>query len=165
MVYLQLLTSEESCIMFRVNYKPSTSHWIFPPIIFGILGFLLVVMAIQRLLKCRRLGKPFFAFKNYHFFVANWDKVRLIGSLVLMVLYFPSMNLLGFLPASILFVFMFNVLFCGVQQIASIPVAFKTRKFWSNRGFRSLLISLIISVVSSTLIYLVFGKLFKITLP
>jgi hypothetical protein len=28
-----------------------------------------------------------------------------------------------------------------------------------------LLISLIISVVSSTLIYLVFGKLFKITLP
>jgi len=164
MVCLQLLTSEERC-MFRVNYKPSTSHWIFPPIILGILGFLLVVMAIQRMLKCKRQGKPFFAFKNYHFFVANWDKIRLIGSLVLMVLYFPAMNLLGFLPASILFVFMFNVLFCGVQQLASIPVAFKTRKFWSNRDFRSLLSSLIIAVVSSTLIWFIFGKLFKITLP
>jgi len=117
------------------------------------------------MLKCKRQGKPFFAFKNYHFFVANWDKIRLIGSLVLMVLYFPAMNLLVFLPASILFLFMFNVLFCGVQQLASIPVACKTRKFWSNSDFRSLLSSLIIAVVSSTLIWFIFGKLFKITLP
>lgn len=151
--------------MFRVNYKPSTSHWIFPPIIMGVLGFLMVIMAIQRFVKCKKEGKPFFAFKNYQFFVENWDKVRLIGSLVLMVLYFPSMNLLGFLPASILFLFLFNVLFVGIEQLASIPVAFKTRKFWSNRDFRSLLSSLIIAVVSSTLIWLVFGKLFKITLP
>ncbi|HKL59896.1 MAG TPA: tripartite tricarboxylate transporter TctB family protein [Sphaerochaeta sp.] len=151
--------------MFRVKYKPSTSHWIFPPIIMGILGFLLVVMAIQRLVKCKKQGKPFFAWKNYSFFEENWDKVRLLGSLVLMVLYFPAMNLLGFLPASILFVFLFNVLFTGIQQLASIPVAFKTRKFWSNRDFRSLLNSLIISVVSSTIIWLIFGKLFKITLP
>ena len=151
--------------MFRVNYKPSTSHWIFPPIILWVLGILLVIMAIQRLIKCKKQGKPFFAFKNYSFFVANWDKVRLIGSLVLMVLYFPAMNLLGFLPASILFLFLFNVLFVGIEQLASIPVAFKTRKFWSNRDFRSLLNSLIISVVSSTLIWFIFGKLFKITLP
>ena len=151
--------------MFQVKYKPSSSHWIFPPIILGILGILLVIMAIQRLVKCKKQGKPFCTFKNYHFFVANWDKVRLIGSLVLLVLYFPAMNLLGFLPASILFVFLFNVLFCGLQQLASIPVAFKTRKFWSNRDFRSLLSSLIIAVVSSTLIWLVFGQLFKITLP
>lgn len=151
--------------MFRVKYKPSTSHWIFPPIILGVLAFLLVVMAIQRLVKCKKQGKPFFAFKNYQFFVENWDKVRLMGTLALMVLYFPAMNLLGFLPASILFVFLFNVLFTGIRQLASIPVAFKTRKFWSNRDFRSLLNSLAISVVSSTIIWLIFGKLFKITLP
>ncbi len=151
--------------MFRIDYKPSTSHWIFPPIIMGILGLLLVIMAIQRYVKCKKQNKPFFAFKNYHFFVEQWDKVRLIGVLLLMVLYFPSMNLIGFLPASIIFIFLFNILFCGVQQLKSIPVAFKTKKFWSNHDFRSLLISLIISVVSSTLIWLVFGKLFKITLP
>lgn len=122
-------------------------------------------MAIQRFVKCKKQGKPFFAFKNYRFFAENWDKMRLTGSLVLMVLYFPAMNLLGFLPASILFVFLFNVLFSGYEQLASIPVAFRTRKFWSNHDFRSLLISLMISVVSSTLIWLIFGKLFKITLP
>ncbi|WP_332447254.1 tripartite tricarboxylate transporter TctB family protein [Sphaerochaeta sp.] len=151
--------------MLHVNYKPSTSHWLFPPIIMGILAFLAVVMLIQRALKCKKQGKPFFNFKNYHFLVANWDKVRLPGTLLLLVLYFPSMDLLGFLPASIIFIFLFNVLFVGVAQLASIPVAFKTKKFWSNPEFRSLLISLIISVVSSTLIWFLFGKVFKITLP
>lgn len=151
--------------MLHIRYIPSTSHWLFPPIIMGILVFLMVIMLIQRAFKCKKQGKPFFNFKNYHFFAANWDKVRLPGSLVLLLLYIPSMNLLGFLPASILFIFLFNVLFVGVEQLASIPVAFKTRKFWSNPDFKSLLISLIISVVGSTLIWFLFGQVFKITLP
>ncbi len=151
--------------MLHVNYKPSTSHWIFPPIIMWILGILLVIIAIQRVLKCKKSGKPFFNFKNYHFFVANWDKVRFLGTLLLMVTYFPAMNLIGFLPASIIFIFLFNVLFVGLEQLKSIPIAFKTKQFWSNHDFRSLLISLIIAVVSSTLIWFMFGQVFKITLP
>ncbi|NLA98269.1 MAG: tripartite tricarboxylate transporter TctB family protein, partial [Spirochaetales bacterium] len=62
--------------MPRISYKPSTSHWLFPPMIMGILVFLMVIMLIQRAIKCKKQGKPFFNFKNYHFFVANWDKVR-----------------------------------------------------------------------------------------
>ena len=151
--------------MPRISYKPSTSHWLFPPMIMGILVFLMVIMLIQRALRCQPQNKPFFNFKNYLFFTANWDKVRLPGTLLLLVLYIPAMELIGFLAASILFVFLFNVLYVGIEQLASIPVAFKTKKFWSNPDFRSLLISLIISVVSSTLIWFLFGTVFKITLP
>lgn len=151
--------------MPHIDYKLSTSHWIFPPIIMGILAFFAIIMLIQRALKCKRQGTPFFNFKNYHFFEKDWDKVRLPGTLILLVLYIPSMELLGFLPASIIFIFLFNVLFVGIRQLSSIPVAFKTKKFWSNHDFRSLLISLIIAVVSSLLIWFFFGQVFKITLP
>ena len=151
--------------MPKITYRLSTSHQIFPPIIIGVLVFLAVIMLIQRALRCKKMGTPFFNFKNYHFFEKNWDKIRLPGTLLLLVLYFPAMDLLGFLPASIIFIFLLNVLFVGIGQLASIPVAFKTKRFWSNHDFRSLLISLIISVVSSTLIWFLFGKMFKITLP
>ncbi|MDC7229460.1 MAG: tripartite tricarboxylate transporter TctB family protein [Sphaerochaetaceae bacterium] len=151
--------------MPHIDYKLSTSHWIFPPIIMGILAFFAIIMLIQRALKCKRQGTPFFNFKNYHFFEKDWDKVRLPGTLILLVLYIPSMELLGFLPASIIFIFLFNVLFVGIHQLSSIPIAFKTKKFWSNHDFRSLLISLIIAVVSSLLIWFFFGQVFKITLP
>jgi hypothetical protein len=131
----------------------------------GILAILLAIMFLQHVVKCKKEGKPVFRLKGYRFFVENWDKVRFLGTLILLVAYFPAMELMGFLPASILFVFLFNVLFCGVEQLASIPVAFKTRTFWSNPDFKSLLISLIISVVSSVLIWFIFGQVFKITLP
>jgi hypothetical protein len=131
----------------------------------GILAILLLIMGLQHLFKCKKEGRPIFNVKGYRFFVENWDKFRLLGTLILLVAYFPAMELIGFLPASILFVFLFNVLFCGVKQLASIPVAFKTRKFWSNPDFKSLLISLIISVVSSVLVWFIFGQVFKITLP
>jgi hypothetical protein len=151
--------------MLRVNYKPSTSHWLFPPIIMWILGILFVIMLIQRAIKCKKTGTPFINIKGYRFFIQDWDKVKLPGTLLLLVLYFPAMNLLGFLPASIIFVFLFNVLFVGLSQLKSIPVAFKTKEFWSNPDFRSLIISLIISVVSSTVIWFLFGYVFRITLP
>lgn len=151
--------------MLRVNYKPSTAHWLFPPIIMWILGILFVIMLIQRALKSKRNGTPFFNIKGYRFFIENWDKVKLPGTVLLMVLYFPSMNLIGFLPASIIFVFLFNVLFVGLSQLKSIPVAFKTKQFWSNPDFRSLLISVIISVIASTIVWFLFGFVFRITLP
>lgn len=151
--------------MPRITYRLSTSHWIFPPIIMGILAFLAIIMLLERAYTCKKQNKPFFNFKDYHFFEKNWDKVRLPGTLLLLVLYFPAMNLIGFLPASIIFIFLLNVLFVGLNQLASIPLAFKTKQFWSNHDFRSLLISLIISVVSSTLIWFLFGRMFKITLP
>ncbi len=151
--------------MFRINYKPSTSHWLFPPIVFGILGILLVIMAIQRAVKCKKEGTPFFNFKGYTFFVEGWDKVKLLGTVILLVLYFPAMNLLGFLAASIIFIFLFNVLFVGFSQITGIPEAIRSKQFWSNEDVKTLIASILISVISSTLIWFIFGKVFRITLP
>ncbi len=98
--------------MPHIDYKLSTSHWIFPPIIMGILAFFAIIMLIQRALKCKRQGTPFFNFKNYHFFEKDWDKVRLPGTFILLVLYIPSMELLGFLPASIIFIFFVQCIVC-----------------------------------------------------
>ncbi|NCC65744.1 MAG: tripartite tricarboxylate transporter TctB family protein, partial [Spirochaetia bacterium] len=109
--------------MPKITYKLSTSHWIFPPIIMGILVFLAIIMLLGRAYTCKKQNKPFFHFKDYHFLEQNWDKVRLPGTLLLLVLYFPAMNLIGFLPASIIFIFLLNVLFVGLNQLASIPVA------------------------------------------
>ncbi len=55
----------------RINYVPSTSHLIFPPIILGILIFLLVIMFIQRTIKCKKNNERIFDYKNYTFFQKN----------------------------------------------------------------------------------------------
>jgi uncharacterized protein with PQ loop repeat len=58
-----------------------------------------------------------------------------------------SLELIGFLPASLIFVFLFNILFAGAK----------------NK--KSILVSAIISIVASVGIWYIFGYLFNITLP
>lgn len=131
-----------------INYVPSTSHLIFPPIIFGILIFLLVVMFIQRIIKCKKNNEKIFDYKNYTFFQKNWDKLKLIGTLVLFILYIKSMIIFGFLLSSIVFISLFNILFVGIQN---------------NK--KSLINSVAISSGFSVGIWFLFGYVFQITLP
>jgi hypothetical protein len=138
---------------------------LFPPIIFGILAVLLALIIIQRFLRCRKTGEPFLDIRGKTFFVANWDKLRLLGTVVLMVLYIYAMEWIGFLAASIIVVFLFNVLYNGVHRLKEIPAAFRSGHLLSNSAFRSLLLSLTISVTSSFVIWYLFGSVFKITLP
>ncbi|MCI5487607.1 MAG: hypothetical protein MR459_06500 [Enterocloster aldenensis] len=42
----------------------STSHWVMPRIVMGILVVLLVIIGIQRLIHCRKTGTPFIQLKN-----------------------------------------------------------------------------------------------------
>ena len=144
----------------KINYSWGTAHWIVPPIIMGVLAVLFVGILIQRAVKCRKTNTPFI---NLHarILVENWDKVRLIGTFVLLLLYPFAMNLMHFLWASILFIFLFNVLFCGIDKIALV----KNGGGLQNEGIRSLLISLLVSVIASTLIWFIFGYVFRITLP
>ena len=132
----------------RINYVPSTSHLIFPPIILGILIFLIVVMFIQRIIKCKKNNEKIFDYKNYTFFQKNWDKLKLIGTLVLFVLYIKSMLIFGFLLSSIVFISLFNILFVGIQN---------------NK--KSLINSVAISSGFSVGIWFLFGYVFQITLP
>ena len=125
----------------------STSHWVMPRIVMGILVVLLVIIGIQRLIHCRKTGTPFIQLKNYRFFRPGWDKVKLLGGILTFVAYIYLMEFLTFLPASIISIFIFNVLFDN------------------ERTKKSMITSGVISVGFSIFIWLVFGVLFRITLP
>ena len=125
----------------------STSHWVMPRIVMGILVVLLVIIGIQRLIHCRKTGTPFIQLKNYSFFRPGWDKVKLLGGILTFVAYIYLMEFLTFLPASIISIFIFNVLFDN------------------ERTKKSMITSGVISVGFSVFIWLIFGVLFRITLP
>ena len=125
----------------------STSHWVIPRIVMGILVVLLVIIGIQRLIHCRKTGTPFIQLKNYRFYRPGWDKVKLLGGILTFVAYIYLMEFLTFLPASIISIFIFNVLFDN------------------ERTKKSMITSGVISVGFSVFIWLIFGVLFRITLP
>ncbi len=80
--------------------------------------------------------KPFFNLKTARFFDPGWDKVRFFGSVALFILYIKAMELAGFLAASIVFVFLYSVLYYGVEKLRqSRPLRRKTlvqRRFQGN---------------------------------
>ena len=125
----------------------STSHWVMPRIVMGILVVLLVIIGIQRLIHCRKTGTPFIQLKNYRFFRPGWDKVKLLGGILTFIAYIYLMEFLTFLPASIISIFLFNVIFDN------------------ERTKKSMITSGVISVGFSVFIWLIFGVLFRITLP
>lgn len=131
-------------MIIRMRY--STSHMFFPKIIIGILAVLAVCLLVQRIMKCRRENTPFWP-AGFRFFTPGYDKLKFYGTFVLFVLYILAMEWVGFLAASIVFIFLFNVLFCGTLKPKSLGA------------------SALISVVSSLAVWYVFGVLFRITLP
>ena len=131
----------------KIKIINSTSHWVMPRIVMGILVVLLVIIGIQRLIHCRKTGTPFIQLKNYRFFRPGWDKVKLLGGILTFVAYIYLMEFLTFLPASIISIFIFNVLFDN------------------ERTKKSMITSGVISVGFSVFIWLIFGVLFRITLP
>jgi len=54
--------------------KIRNMHLFFPMVIGSICVLLLVIIALQRAVKCKKEGTPFINFKNYHFFAPNYDK-------------------------------------------------------------------------------------------
>ena len=131
--------------------KIRNMHLFFPMIISAICVLLLVIIAIQRAVKCRREGTPFINLKHYSFFVPNYDKLKFWGSLILFIGYLIALPQLHFVPASIIFIFLFNVLFDLKQG--------------GPFNFKSIAISLLISLVCSYGVWYLFFKLFNITLP
>ena len=133
--------------LFKVKIVHSQSHLVFPKIVACILVILLVVIIIQEYLKAKNAGKKLFNFKDKKFFVENYDKLKFFGSIILFVLYILFLEILGFLVASIIFITLFNILFAPV------------------RDKKSIINSVIISVVASVVLWYSFGYVFNITLP
>lgn len=132
---------------FKVKIIHSQSHLTFPKIVIGILIILLIILIIQAIIKAKKENKPLFNFKNKKFFEENYDKIKFWGSIVLFVLYILSLELLGFLIASIVFITLFNVLYAG------------------TKNKKSLFYSLLISVIASFVLWFLFGYVFNVTLP
>ncbi|MDF1616753.1 tripartite tricarboxylate transporter TctB family protein [Petrocella sp. FN5] len=133
--------------LFRIKIVYSQSHTIGPKIIFGILIIFSIILLIQAIMKAKKENRPLLSLKHKHFFIENYDRVKLLGTGILLILYIMTMNLLGFIPAGILFISLFNVLYKGSREI------------------KSILISIGIATIETMLIWFIFGYMFGVTLP
>lgn len=147
--------------MLTLNYKYSNSHLVVPKIVGGILIFLAVLLIIQRALQCKKEGKPFIDLKGWRLFEKGYDKVKLWGSLILLVAYFFFLDKLHFLPASLIFIFLLNVLY---DESINLAVLFGKADGPVIR-WKSLLTSACITAIFSVGVWYLFGTLFNITLP
>lgn len=120
-----------------------------------IIAILFVILVIQRIIKCVKTKTPFINLKGYHFFVPNYDKVKFWGAIVLIVAYFATLEPLGFLLSSCIFISLFALLFS--EAIVG-PKGFKFQP-------KKALTSLLVGVISSSFIYVLFYHIFNITLP
>ena len=114
-------------------------------VILMILAVILAAIILTEGMARVKNGEPFFK-KPGKFFIDNCDYVKLFGTLVLFIGFIACLNVIGFTVTSIVFVFLFNVLYAGVAP-------------------KSLLVSAIIALVSSIVIAVLFGVVFNITLP
>ena len=151
--------------MFKINYIPSKSHWIMPPIVIGILCLLGIIMFVQYVLQRRKDGKEIICLNNYSFFKKNWDKRKLLGTLLMFILYIKSMEYFGFVAASIVFIFLFNVIFAGIEKFKGMFEGIKSKEFYKNKDFKSIINSAVISIVFVIGVWVIFGQIFQITLP
>lgn len=132
---------------FNVKIVYSQSHMIVPKIIFVILIILAVIILLQSIMEAKKQNRSFMNFKSKKFFIDNFDKMKLFGTVALLILYILGMNLLGFIVSSIIFISLFNILYTGKKDKKSIAV------------------SIGISIVETLLIWFIFGYIFNITLP
>ena len=132
--------------LFNIKVVYSTSHWVVPKIVICIVILLGAAVLITEGIANRKNGKPFFG-ERIRLLQKDYYKLKFWGTLVLFILYILALDIIGFLFASIIFIFLFNVLFCGTF------------------AKKSLLISAVISLSFSIGIWYVFGTVFNITLP
>lgn len=129
--------------MIQVVY--STQHWIMPKIVMAVLVIVLLAIIVTEGMARVKTGGSFFK-KPEKFFIEGCDHVKLWGSLILFIAYIVCLDIIGFTVTSMIFVFLFNVLYAGTEK-------------------KSLILSVILAVVSSLIIAVLFGVVFNITLP
>jgi hypothetical protein len=131
----------------RLSIKFSTSHLFFPKIVIGVLIILGAAIILTRIIPLIKNGRQATAIIKWRFFKEKANIPMLLGSFILLILYILALQYIGFVLAGIIFVFLFNVLFCA------------------TKNKKSILISAVISILSSIGIWYIFGVLFKISLP
>lgn len=147
----------ENSDFLSISIDFEKSHLFFPRIIIGVIILLLVIIGVKELVKRIRAGNLKESIKGFRFFEENYDKLKLYGSIVSVACYFYFMDIigrffpnqgLGFLITSIPFMFIMSFLLVGKEN-------FKIHR-------TSILIS---SVITPLFAWILFAKLFYITLP
>jgi hypothetical protein len=131
---------------FKLEVQYSTSHLFFPKIVIAILAILAAIIVAKNVVIRARNKQP--AIKTaWKFFIPDADLFMLFGSFALFILYILALDFLGFLVSSLIFIFLFNLLFCRT---------FKRK---------SVLVSLGISLISCVSVWYLFSVVFNISLP
>lgn len=152
----EVIVSENSDFL-SINIDFERSHLFFPRIIIGIIILLLVIIGLKELIIKIRAGNLKKSIQEFHFFEENYDKLKLYGSIISVACYFFFMDFigqffpnqgLGFLISSMPFMFVMSFLLVGKDN-------FKIYR-------TSILIS---SVITPLFAWVLFAKLFYITLP
>ncbi len=140
--------------IFGVKIDFSQSHMIFPSIIMWFMAFLLVLILFLN-------GRKFFyevktGKRKLKFFVENYDKIRLFGTLFVVPIYFYLMEFVGsFFPNLGLGFFLVSIPFMLI--ISFMYVHHLTRPKAVVIGLNS--------VIAPGVAWYVLGYLFNITLP
>ena len=152
--------------MLKEWLKMKRMHLFFPTVIAVICAILFVVVLIQRAIRCKKEGKPFINFKDYHFFIPGYDKVKFWGALILFALYLFFLPKIHFVAAGIIFITLFNILFTNCINLEKI-FGQKNHPAYEMPmvNAKDLVISVLVAVIFSVGLWLLFYKGFNITLP
>ena len=130
--------------MISVVY--STEHLLMPKIIGTLLVIMLaVIVLVEGRERKAATGKFFGSFGPFFRRKCGFQR-NFSARLLLFIGYIFVVEEVGFTVTSIIFVFLFNVLYTG----------------WSKKALRT---SLIISILAPVIVSLIFGVAFNITLP
>ncbi len=155
--FIRSYVMPESSDFLSIIIDFDTSHLFFPKIMIGVIILLLLIIGIKELVTRLRNGSLKRDLKGFRFFEKNYNKIKLYGSIISVAVYFFLMDFvggffpnqgLGFLFTSIPFIFVMSFLLVGKDN-------FKKHRI-------SILIS---SVVTPLFSWILFAKMFYITLP
>jgi hypothetical protein len=143
--------------LFSITIDFEKSHLFFPRIMIGVIILLLLIIGLQSLIKRLGEGNLIESLKGFRFFEENYDKIKLYGSIASVGIYFFLMDYLGsffpnqglgFLITSIPFMFTMSFLLVGKDN------------------FKNHRTSIVISSIATPLLsWILFAKIFFITLP
>lgn len=140
-------------ILLSVKIDFEQSHLYFPRIIVALLILLIIAIAIIHLpSRIREIRNG----HKHRFFIENYNKIKLYGTIFLIAAYFKGMEIVGgffpnmgygFLISSIIFMLLISMLF--VEKLT-----------------KKTIITLVVnSLLTPTLAWYIFGVLFHISLP
>ncbi|RGY99029.1 tripartite tricarboxylate transporter TctB family protein [Clostridium sp. AM58-1XD] len=130
----------------RVQIVYSTSHLLVPKIMAVVLTALLVLILLTEGIARKKKGEKL-SLKGKHFFAEGYDSKKFWGTVVLSVVYLILLDLIRFVPASLICIFLYGVIFEGKKEK------------------KSMVVSGVLSVCFTVFVWFIFGYVFNITLP